>query len=62
MTLLRSMFISEVHFRSEAERRFYVRPTYLLRRLLAVRSLFQAVSLIREGLSLLRRMRARGRS
>ena len=45
-------------FRNEAERRFYLRPGYLLRRVLGIRSPFQAVLMFREGLSLIRRVLA----
>ena len=41
--------------RRKAVRRFYLRPSYLVRRLFSVRSLYELRNLVREGFSLLRK-------
>lgn len=46
-------------YRNLAERSFYLRPAYLLRRLLKLRTPSQAYLTFREGFSLLRRIRRR---
>jgi radical SAM superfamily enzyme YgiQ (UPF0313 family) len=47
------------HYRDLAERRFYLRPGYLARRLASVRTLHQASLLLREGVRLTLRIVAR---
>jgi len=46
--------LSTIH--SEAVKSFYFRPTYMLKRMLALRSLYEAKNQIREGLSLVKRI------
>jgi anaerobic magnesium-protoporphyrin IX monomethyl ester cyclase len=43
-----------VRWRNELVRRFYLRPSYILKRLTGVQSWYEAVVLVREGISLLR--------
>jgi anaerobic magnesium-protoporphyrin IX monomethyl ester cyclase len=43
-----------VRWRNELVKRFYLRPSYILKQLTGVQSWYEAVVLVREGMSLLR--------